>query len=317
MKNIKKIAASIGSVLPLIFSPVESLELGNALTITPAIGWQVYHKARELKNGPFYNVSLGINFTPEISLEGTIGHLETRFKNTGQHHHGTHSFLTMLYHFGPDQRFVPYVVGGIGRLCLTQVNGADKRHTTYQGGLGVKFFMNDRVALRTDVRAIVSSARGFRHKDMLINVGLMYQLGQDTYSRRTHVATNAVPAPYEKMPTTQEYRHDRARWHEAVMIQFDYNSAAVKPQYDSKISRVKHYLQDHPNAIVRLEGFADSHGSKEANLRMSKKRVASVSESLQEVGIAKDRIEEIARGFSSDRSGRDAEQRIVIIRIID
>jgi flagellar motor protein MotB len=64
-----------------------------------------------------------------------------------------------------------------------------------------------------------------------------------------------------------------------------------------KLGRLAEYLRKHPNAYVRLTGYADRDtGTPTINQRLSRERSAAVSKWLQNEGIAESRIRRFAKG---------------------
>ena len=61
---------------------------------------------------------------------------------------------------------------------------------------------------------------------------------------------------------------------------FDYNSPAIRSEYNEKLDMLGDYLQKNPDAYVVAGGFADSTGEEEYNLALSERRAASVKDYL-------------------------------------
>jgi len=61
---------------------------------------------------------------------------------------------------------------------------------------------------------------------------------------------------------------------------FDYNSSAIRSEYNEKLDMLGDYLQKNPEAYVVAGGFADSTGEEEYNLALSERRAASVKDYL-------------------------------------
>ena len=65
-------------------------------------------------------------------------------------------------------------------------------------------------------------------------------------------------------------------------ILFDFNSADIKPEYVVQLNNLGQFLKANPSTFVVMDGYADSIGSEEANLWMSRHRVTSVADYLVE-----------------------------------
>ena len=80
-------------------------------------------------------------------------------------------------------------------------------------------------------------------------------------------------------------------------ILFDVNSATIKPESYGTLKEMAGVLKDYPDLKVKIVGHTDSDGSDAANLDLSKKRAASVKESLtKEFGIDESRMETDGKG---------------------
>ena len=74
-------------------------------------------------------------------------------------------------------------------------------------------------------------------------------------------------------------------------ILFDFNSAALQPQYHAELDKVGGYLRDNPNSYAVLAGFTDSVGSEEYNLGLSHRRAESAAAYLMNnANVDEDRI---------------------------
>ena len=74
-------------------------------------------------------------------------------------------------------------------------------------------------------------------------------------------------------------------------ILFDFNSAALQPQYHAELDKIGEYVQSNPDSFVVLAGFTDSVGSEEYNLGLSRRRAEGVAAYLMNnANVAEDRI---------------------------
>ncbi len=82
-------------------------------------------------------------------------------------------------------------------------------------------------------------------------------------------------------------------------ILFDVNSANIKPESYGTLKEMANVLKEYPDLKVKIVGHTDADGSDAANLDLSKKRAASVKESLaKEFGIDETRMETDGKGES-------------------
>lgn len=73
-------------------------------------------------------------------------------------------------------------------------------------------------------------------------------------------------------------------------------SAAVDAPADGVISEAATFAKAHPRGLVRVYGFADPTGSKEANSLLSELRAQRVSDQLKHDGVRGSRINQVGRG---------------------
>jgi outer membrane protein OmpA-like peptidoglycan-associated protein len=73
-------------------------------------------------------------------------------------------------------------------------------------------------------------------------------------------------------------------------------SAALDNSAQSVIEEAANFANANPRAVVRVRGFADPTGSKQANILMSELRAQRVSDQLKDAGVAGARIRQDARG---------------------
>lgn len=101
----------------------------------------------------------------------------------------------------------------------------------------------------------------------------------------------------------------------SLRIQFDLNSAEIKPQYEPALANLAAYMVENPDVTMEIGGHADSIGDAGHNLDLSNRRAQSVREFLIGVhGIAATRL--TARGFGetlplSGLAGNDGRNRRV------
>jgi len=101
----------------------------------------------------------------------------------------------------------------------------------------------------------------------------------------------------------------------SILIQFDLNSAVIKPQYEASLANLATSMQANPNTTMEIGGHADATGDVRHNLDLSNRRAQSVRDYLIGVhGIAPSRL--TARGYGqslplSGLAGTDGRNRRV------
>lgn len=107
-----------------------------------------------------------------------------------------------------------------------------------------------------------------------------------------------------------------------ALIQFGFNSAAIKPESYNLLDKYASALQGGlADATLQICGHTDSKGSDEANMELSRNRAAAVRAYLIQAGVTPERLE--AEGFGEDKpvapntteTGRAKNRRVEFVRI--
>jgi len=152
---------------------------GGEVTVTPFAGIYVYDGSQLISPSLALGMRLGYNLNENWGLEGQFTY--ARLRSEGVYGGVYNATADLLYHFMPEKKVVPYfLVGGGGSrtdyVTATSTNGI------VEYGAGIKYYMNDAVALRGDVRQILSLAPntgtsvGYWQNSQF-TVGLSFQFG--------------------------------------------------------------------------------------------------------------------------------------------
>jgi len=93
-----------------------------------------------------------------------------------------------------------------------------------------------------------------------------------------------------------------------LYIQFDYDKAILKSEYNDRLNIIAKVLRRHPDATARVEGHADKLKKSKAgyNKKLSQKRAQAVVDYLATKGsIAASRMESIGYGFDRPKADND------------
>jgi len=111
---------------------------------------------------------------------------------------------------------------------------------------------------------------------------------------------------------------DRETWYSFDRLEFDTDSATLKPASEEQIRNIVAIMKAYPNVNIKIGGYTDSVGNDSYNLKLSQDRANSVKNELIKYGIAEDRIS--AEGYgeqhpiadNSTEEGRQRNRRIDI-----
>ena len=140
-------------------------------SVSPVIGGYSYDSPQGIgyDSNPLAGARLGYNFTKNIGIEGIFDYVYADKNNKGVNMYRYGGEL--LYHFFPDNDFVPYLAAGFGGVNFSGATSDKKARAAYDAGVGAKYFLNDSFALRADMRVI-----GYDRYDRF-NGNLEYTLG--------------------------------------------------------------------------------------------------------------------------------------------
>lgn len=204
----------LAAVLSLCGFPRGTAQAGNipySLSLTPFAGGYVFEGNRNLADRPVYGLAAGFNFTPNWGIEAVYsGIFDIPSTN------GTQTELTInsvrgdfLYHFLPEQSFVPYVAVGAGVMFLDPRQGATDRNPMVDYGVGFKYFLTDYLALRADVRHVfeinvndtATISDYFNH--LAYTGGVTFQIGGVKPATRTVEVEKPVKAVEAPVPAPE------------------------------------------------------------------------------------------------------------------
>jgi outer membrane protein OmpA-like peptidoglycan-associated protein len=105
----------------------------------------------------------------------------------------------------------------------------------------------------------------------------------------------------------------------AGAVLFDFDSAVLRPDAETRLREVAGVLTDLSERPVRVEGHTDAIASKTYNQALSERRAAAVSEWLVAHGIAAERLSSLGHGElqpvadNSTPQGRQLNRRVEVI----
>ncbi len=152
-------------------------------SLSPMIGGYVFEGDQGLEDDLTYSLGLGYNLTDSWSTEFVLNYFNTDFKRShgGGEVNGLLYHLDTLYHFMPESSLVPYLAGGIGGITLDPDRGGSETDFLLNYGIGLKYFLTDSLALRSDLRHVF--AFGDPENNFIYSAGLTYLFGSQPADR--------------------------------------------------------------------------------------------------------------------------------------
>jgi peptidoglycan-associated lipoprotein len=82
----------------------------------------------------------------------------------------------------------------------------------------------------------------------------------------------------------------------ARIIYFDFDSNAIKPEYQAIIDGHARFLKSNPARHIFVEGHTDERGSREYNLALGQRRAEAVRNALKLLGVQDNQVEAVSFG---------------------
>jgi OOP family OmpA-OmpF porin len=172
MKRQFLTAAIAVLVWALIFSGSTVAEIREgSFSVSPQLGGYLFEGNQDLENGFTFGLGGGYNFTRNLGAEFFLNYINTESETTGQDVDGYLYRLDGLYHFMPESKLVPYIATGFGGITLDPDAGSNDTSFSVNYGGGVKYFLSETIALRGDIRHVISFDDTYNN--------LIYTLGVD------------------------------------------------------------------------------------------------------------------------------------------
>jgi len=297
-------------MVPLFFFVIASTAAAGGIrpdsfTLSGIVGGYSFDGKQHLKTTPVIGIRGGYNFTRYFGAEALFDYAGTEGTqadtDTSLYRYGG----DLLLHLLPDSNLVPYLAAGYSGITLDRENQKNLTKGIFDYGAGIKYFLNDDLALRGDFRHLV-----FRDKETLSNyeytVGITYQFGGKKPAPVPVAAPVAPPvtqpepeAPLEPIPAA-EPTPERMKYCVSLDIEFDIDKADIRPQYHDEVAKVGDFMKKYPATTAVIEGYTDEVGSDDYNMQLSQRRAESVVKSLVEnFGIDSTRL--FAKGYGKTR----------------
>lgn len=195
VRTFKRIFPALLSVAALYGAESMADEKGVMLSIMG--GQAMFDSESELEDDTFYSIGIGYDFGNRFAAEFSYLSTEPEYENIPYSVDTQHLRLDGLYYFGQD-KLRPYLVAGVGQAEYTLSDSdQDSTDTIVNAGAGVKYWLNDYVALRGDARAVYST--DIEETDTLVGVGLTFKFGASSTSK---------PAPAPKVKPEKDSDND-------------------------------------------------------------------------------------------------------------
>lgn len=210
-----------------------------------------------------------------------------------------------------------------------------------RAGIGADYRVSENIAIGAEINANMlpdhfNSKLGRKdNRDWAINamLGLKFFIGK-THGRTEPVYETVVPTPPPAPIVVRDTIIKKVVVRDTVVqkikdvpidqisfnvnIYFTINRSNIRQTEVPKLRRLLKYLNEHPNAFIRLSGYADKEtGTAAINMRLSRERCQAVSEWLQNEFISEDRIRRFAKGDKVQPFEIPEDNRVCVCYVYD
>ena len=170
-------------------------------SVSPVIGGYTYDdsQGRESDANMIYGARAGYNFTKHFGVEGLFDFVDSTNIN-GNNIHMYRYGGELLYHFFPDNTFVPYLAAGYSGLHFDATGIDGKPRGAFDYGIGAKYFLNDSVALRADFRHLVYTMDNETMNNLEYTLGAYFPFGGTKPAAKPVEPPPPVPKAVEPPP---------------------------------------------------------------------------------------------------------------------
>lgn len=173
----------------------------GTFAVTPLIGGYSYMDDPSGDTPLLLGGRAGYNFTKSIAVEAIYDYV-TDADLLNADSFTMHRFGgQLLYHFLPDNSFVPYLAAGYSGIDFKGDALDSNKRGAFDYGVGAKYFIADDVALRGDVRHILYTYNSENMSNIEFTLGAYFQFG-DSKPAAKPVSTVQATVVTSELPKT-------------------------------------------------------------------------------------------------------------------
>ncbi len=166
----------LAAFLGVLCAPAWAGITPNSFTLSPMVGGQIFDADQPLKDAMMASIGLGYNLSKIAALEAVYTQADANGDTAAASGSKVRTYrLDALYHFMPEQNLVPYFGVGFGGIHSNPKSGKSSHHFMANYGFGIKYFLDQWVALRADVRHLLDFPEP--ENNLLYSAGLLIQFG--------------------------------------------------------------------------------------------------------------------------------------------
>lgn len=170
----------------------------GTFSVTPLVGGYAFDDDQKIDTTLVLGIRAGYNFTKRLGIEALYDYATASdtwsgaAKEVALHRFGGQA----LYHFFPDNIFVPYLAAGFSGLNFTGNGVNSKTHGAFDYGVGAKYFLNEDFAIRGDIRHILYRYNSDTFNNIEFTLGAYLQFGAVEPALKA-IAPSPAPEPVQ------------------------------------------------------------------------------------------------------------------------
>jgi len=197
---MKKVFLSVLICLLCIFAANSGMCENSSYSrfISPMVGGHLFEGNQGLKNGPTFGLGIGAEFDKQYGWEAVLNYSASEF-DSGSSDVDVYTYrLDGFYNLLNDDKLVPYVAAGAGGVLFKDDDGNNKDKFMVNYGAGIKYYLDESLALRGDVRHLICFNDSYNN--LLYTVGLTWFFDCQKRSKAATCSKN-TSAAYSVDPT--------------------------------------------------------------------------------------------------------------------
>ena len=273
-----------------------------------------FETGEELDHGFTFGLGLGYEFTRHLGTELTFNITPTEAQPGDFSVDVFTGRLDLFCNLMPEKDLVPYVAAGLGTLTFTNPDLDNDTDFMVNYGGGVKYYLNEAVALRADIRHLI--AFGDTHSNLLYTVGMVFNFGGckgqasagrkdvDKDSDGDGIADSKDSCSGTPVGASVD---SRGCW-VIKDLHFETGDSAIKSGSQKNLDEVVRVMEKNPDLKLEVQGYTDNQGSAEFNRDLSEKRAQAVRSYIVSKGVDKDRITAKGYGIENPAASNDTPE---------
>ncbi len=293
--------------------PAQSDVQKGQFELSPFVGYHLFESDQNLKDGLTYGIRFGYSITPRWAIEGAVsqvgssvddtsivGASEGQFRSPMTDVDLTFYQLDALYHFRPDHKFSPYLVGGYGAADYSP-SISSKEMSAFNLGAGAKYWLTDDLAMRFEVRNhLVGEVFDHSYNNLSATFGVSFAFGGSPAPEPRKAVT---PAPRKVASVEPAEVKAEVVVLEFDDIHFDFDKSTLTADAKRSLQRSIATLQNNPQSKVRIAGYTSAAGTEAHNQALSERRAAAIKDYLiKDGGIDGKRLSVVGYGKNKPAS---------------